>query len=169
MTTPASSPSPLPIGLRCGLGYDTHRLAEGKPLILAGIALPAPRGPIAHSDGDVLCHAIVDALLGAAALGDIGRHFPDNDPQWKNTPGLTFLQHTRRLLETQHCRIINIDSTIILDEPQLAPYMARIVEAIAGALGLETSQVSVKAKTSEGVTPNLAAAQAVALVERFAP
>lgn len=163
------TPSSFPVGLRCGLGYDTHRLAEGKPLVLAGIDLAAPRGPIAHSDGDVLCHAIVDALLGAAALGDIGRHFPDNDPQWKNTPGLTFLQHTRKLLDEQHCRIINIDSTIILDEPKLAPHMARIVAAIAGALGVETSQVSVKAKTSEGVTPQLAAAQAVALLECSAP
>lgn len=154
------------IGPRAGLGYDTHRLEEGRPLTLAGLSLPAPRGPIAHSDGDVLCHAIVDALLGAAALGDIGRHFPDKDPQWKNTPGLTFLQHTRKLLENGHYRIVNIDATVVLDEPKLAPHMNQITERIAQALGIEASQVSVKAKTSEGVTPNLAMAQAIALIDR---
>ena len=165
-----SNPFPLPLsfGMRTGLGYDTHRLEEGRPLILAGLNLPAPRGPIAHSDGDVLCHAIVDALLGAAALGDIGRHFPDKDPKWKNTPGLTFLQHTRSLLEDNGYRIVNIDSTIVLDEPKLAPHMSEITQRIAGALGVDTSQVSVKAKTSEGVTPNLAMAQAIALLDRRA-
>jgi len=163
-----SNPFPMhwSIGIRCGIGYDTHRLAEGRPLILAGLELPSPRGPIAHSDGDVLCHAIVDALLGASALGDIGRHFPDSDPRWKNTPGLTFLQHTRKLLEAEGCRIINIDTVVVLDEPKLAAHLARIAERIAAALDVDAAQVSVKAKSSEGVTPNLAAAYAVALVER---
>jgi 2-C-methyl-D-erythritol 2,4-cyclodiphosphate synthase len=165
-----SNPFPLPlsIGLRTGLGYDTHRLEEGRPLTLAGLVLPSPRGPIAHSDGDVLCHAIVDALLGAAALGDIGRHFPDKDPKWKNTPGLTFLQHTRRLLEDNGYRIVNIDATVVLDEPKLAPHMEKITQRIAEALGIDSGQVSVKAKTSEGVTPNLAMAQAITLIERRA-
>src|SRR5690242_17388934 len=158
-------PLGLSTGLRCGTGYDTHRLEEGRPLVLAGIDLKSPRGPIAHSDGDVLCHAIVDALLGAAALGDIGRHFPDNDPKWKNTSGLTFLLHTRNLLDSKGFRIVNIDSTIVLDEPKLAPHMADIIGRIAAALSIQPSQISVKAKTSEGVTPNLAAAQAITLLE----
>jgi 2-C-methyl-D-erythritol 2,4-cyclodiphosphate synthase len=164
--------NPLPIlvgaGIRCGLGYDTHRLEEGRPLILAGVELDSPAGPIAHSDGDVLCHAIVDALLGAAALGDIGRHFPDNDLQWKNTPGLTFLLHVRNILESEGYRIVNIDSTIILDQPKLAPHIPRITERIAAALSVKASQVSIKAKTSEGVTPLLVAAQAIAVLERQA-
>lgn len=166
-----SNPFPLPLslGMRVGLGYDTHRLEPGRPLVLAGITLPSPRGPIAHSDGDVLCHAIVDALLGAAALGDIGRHFPDSDPRWKNTPGLTFLQHTRGMLSEKGFRIVNLDSTIVLDEPKLATHISSIIQHIADALDLDPSQVSVKAKTSEGVTPHLAAAQAIALVDRRLP
>lgn len=166
-----SNPFPLPMsaGMRVGLGYDTHRLEPGRPLVLAGMTLPAPRGPVAHSDGDVLCHAIVDALLGAAALGDIGRHFPDNDPRWKSTPGLTFLQHTRRLLEDKAFRVVNIDATVVLDEPKLSPHLPGIAQRIAEALGLDASQVNVKAKTTEGATPNLAAAQAVALLERRFP
>jgi 2-C-methyl-D-erythritol 2,4-cyclodiphosphate synthase len=165
-----SNPFPLPLsfGLRTGLGFDTHRLEQGRPLTLAGLNLPAPRGPIAHSDGDVLCHAIVDALLGAAALGDIGRHFPDKDPQWRNTAGLTFLQHTRTLLEENGYRIVNIDATVVLDEPKLAPHMDEIIRRIALALGIDSGQVSVKAKTSEGVTPALAMAQAIALIDRRA-
>jgi 2-C-methyl-D-erythritol 2,4-cyclodiphosphate synthase len=117
----------------------------------------------------VLCHAIVDALLGAAALGDIGRHFPDTDPKWRNTPGLTFLRHTRALIEESGYRIVNIDSTIVLDEPKLAPHIPRIIARIAETLGLDASQVSVKAKTSEKVTPDLAAAQAITLLDRRLP
>ena len=162
------NPPLLNARLRCGIGYDTHRLEEGRPLVLAGMELASLRGPVAHSDGDVLCHAIIDALLGAAALGDIGRHFPDNDPQWKNKPGLTFLLHARNILESKGFRIVNIDSTIILDEPKLAPQIAGIIARIAAALSILPSQVSVKAKTSEGVTPNLAAAQAIVLIEHQA-
>ena len=151
-------------GLRCGIGYDTHRLAEGRKLLLGGVEIASARGPVSHSDSDVLSHAIADALLGAAGLGDLGRRFPDTDPQWKGVSSLVFLETIRKLLAAQRLRIQNIDSVIVLDEPKLAPYMDRIVDGIARALGVDRSQLSVKAKTSEGATPLLAAAHAIALL-----
>ncbi len=154
---------------RCGIGYDTHRLAEGLPLVLAGIELPSPRGPVAHSDGDVLCHAITDALLGAGALGDIGQQFPDSDPLWRNTPSLRFLETTRQMLAAAGYRILNVDSVVVLDEPKLAPFIEKIRGNIADSLGVDLNQVSVKAKTSEGVTPQMAAAHAVVLLSSAPP
>jgi 2-C-methyl-D-erythritol 2,4-cyclodiphosphate synthase len=151
-------------GLRCGIGYDTHRLAEGRRLVLGGVEIASLRGPISHSDGDVLSHAIADALLGAAGLGDLGRRFPDTDAQWKGVSSLMFLETVRKLLDAEKLRIENIDSVLVLDEPKLAPYMDRVAEGIARALGVDRRQVSVKAKTSEGATPLLAAAHAVALL-----
>ena len=149
---------------RCGIGYDTHRLIEGRKLILGGVEIPSRRGSVAHSDGDVLSHAVVDALLGAAGLGDIGRHFPDTDPKWKGSSSRVFLEEIRRLLVAADLVILNIDSVVILDQPKLAPHIAAMSQQIAASLGIDTAQVSVKAKTSEGAAPDLASAHAVALL-----
>ena len=151
-------------GFRCGIGYDLHRLEEGRRLLLGGVEIASPRGSVAHSDGDVLSHAIVDALLGAAGFGDIGRHFPDTDPRWKGVSSRIFLEEIRRLLAANGLRVVNIDSVIVLDEPMLAPHIIAMSENIAAALGIQPSQVSVKAKTSEGTAPAIAAAHAVALL-----
>ena len=150
--------------IRCGIGYDLHRLAEGRKLVLGGVEIASPRGSVAHSDGDVLSHAVVDALLGAAGLGDIGRHFPDTDPRWKGARSRIFLEEIRRLLAASGLRILNIDSVIILDEPKLALQIAAMSNNLAAWLGIEPAQVSVKAKTSEGTAPGVAAAHAVALL-----
>ena len=150
--------------LRCGIGYDTHRLAEGRKLVIGGVEIPSSRGSIAHSDGDVLSHAIVDALLGAAGLGDIGRHFPDTDPRWKGSGSRTFMEEAGRLLVASGWHVLNIDSVVILDTPKLAPHLAAMSQNIAAWLGIGASQVSVKAKTSEATAPDVAAAQAVALL-----
>jgi 2-C-methyl-D-erythritol 2,4-cyclodiphosphate synthase len=153
-------------GLRCGIGYDSHRLVKRRKLVLGGVALRSPRGPVAHSDGDVLSHAIVDALLGAAGLGDIGRFFPDTDPRWKNASGKLFLQQVRGQVAAHRFRILNIDAVVVIDTPKLAPHTAAMAENIAAALGIQASQVSVKAKTSEGAATDIAAAHAVALLLR---
>ena len=153
--------------MRCGIGYDTHRLVEGRKLILGGIEIPAPRGLLGHSDGDILTHAIADALLGAAGLGDLGQHFPDTDPRWKDSNSLKFLEAIRRLLSEKGFRIQNIDTVVVLDEPKLAPHVVSIRQSLAGTLGIEASTISVKAKTTEGVfgTPaSVAAAHVVALL-----
>lgn len=154
---------------RCGIGYDSHRLAEGRKLVIGGVELASPRGAVAHSDGDVLSHAIVDALLGAAALGDIGRHFPDSDPRWKGVASREFLAEVRRLLAERGFRILNIDAVVVLDEPKLAPHIVAMSRNLATALGIAPEQVSIKAKTSEGVSPTVAAAHAVALLAQTKP
>jgi 2-C-methyl-D-erythritol 2,4-cyclodiphosphate synthase len=136
---------------RIGIGNDLHRLVAGRKLILGGIGIPFPKGPAGHSDGDALAHAICDALLGAAALGDIGRHFPDTSPKWHKASSLLFLRHVRKLLEEAGYSIINVDATIGLEQPKLAPYIARMRKRVAAALGVKPSQVSVKAKTGEGL------------------
>ena len=139
--------------VRIGQGWDVHRIAPGRPLILGGIAIPSAFGFEGHSDADVLSHAITDALLGAAALGDIGMHFPDSDPQWKDADSLKFLQHARDLALAQGYEIVNVDSTVILERPKLKDYRAAIRERLAHALNLELDQVSVKFKTAEKVGP----------------
>ncbi len=136
---------------RVGLGNDIHRLAAGRKLILGGVHVPFEKGPVGHSDGDALAHAICDALLGAAALGDIGRHFPDSDPKWHRASSLKFLRHARQLLKDAGFEIINIDSTIGLERPKLAPHIPAMRAKVARSLGLKPGQVSVKAKTGEGV------------------
>jgi len=138
-------------GSRVGIGNDLHRLAPGRKLIVGGVRIPFDKGPVGHSDGDVLSHAICDALLGAAHLGDIGRHFPNSSPQWKNASSLVFLRHVRELLDSAGHRIINIDATVGLERPKLAPHIALMEKKVAAALALNPSQVSVKAKTGEGV------------------
>ena len=142
---------PLNSGYRVGIGNDLHRLAPGRKLILAGVKIPFDRGPVGHSDGDALAHAICDALLGAAALGDIGQHFPDSSPRWHGASSLLFLRHVRKLLEGAGYKIVNVDSTIGLERPKLAPYIPRMSQKVAVALGIRQAQVSVKAKTGEGL------------------
>jgi 2-C-methyl-D-erythritol 2,4-cyclodiphosphate synthase len=136
---------------RIGFGNDVHRLAAGRKLVLGGVHVPFELGPVGHSDGDALAHAICDALLGAAALGDIGRHFPDTSPEWHNASSLMFLQRARELLAAAGYRIANVDSTISLERPKLAPYIPNMREKLAEALGIMPEQVSIKAKTGEGV------------------
>ena len=156
-------------GFRCGIGYDTHRLVDGRKLLLGGVEIPSPLGLLGHSDGDVLSHAIADALLGAAGLGDIGHYFPDTDPRWKGAASLTFLKTINGLLSENGFRILNIDSVVVIDEPKLAPYISQMRETLAGALGTESSLVNIKAKTTEGASGTssaspMAAAQAVVLL-----
>jgi 2-C-methyl-D-erythritol 4-phosphate cytidylyltransferase/2-C-methyl-D-erythritol 2,4-cyclodiphosphate synthase len=136
---------------RVGTGYDLHRLADGRPLVLAGVVVSPDRGPIGHSDGDVVCHAIVDALLGAAAAGDIGRHFPDTDPAWKGAAGLDLLSRAVAIVGGAGLRPASVDCTIVLERPKLAPHIDAIRASVAAALGVEASAVGLKAKTNEGV------------------
>lgn len=135
--------------MRIGTGYDVHRLTEDRLLILGGVTIPYEKGLLGHSDADVLVHAIMDALLGAAALGDIGKHFPDNDPKYKGISSLKLLTHVREVLEQHGYLVGNIDSTIVAQAPKLAAYLPQMAENIAAVLGIETSQVSVKATTEE--------------------
>ncbi len=136
---------------RSGIGYDLHRLAEGRKLVLGGVEVQFEKGPVGHSDGDVLSHAICDALLGAAGLGDIGTHFPDTDPKWKGTSSLLFLEHVRELLAERGLRIGHIDAVVIIEKPKLGPHFPAMREALAGALGIDPAQINLKAKTHEGV------------------
>jgi 2-C-methyl-D-erythritol 2,4-cyclodiphosphate synthase len=138
-------------GFRSGIGYDLHRLAEGRKLIVGGIELPFDKGPVGHSDGDVLAHALCDALLGAAGLGDIGTHFPDTDPQWKGANSLLFLEHAKKLLDGKGFAIEWIDAVVITEKPKLGPHFPRMREALAGALSVSVDHVHLKAKTNEGV------------------
>lgn len=137
--------------MRIGQGYDVHRLVEGRDLILGGVNVPYEKGLLGHSDADVLIHAVMDALLGAAALGDIGQHFPDTDPAYKGISSIELLKHVGRLLEEEGYVIENIDATIIAQRPKLAPYRPQMAKNIAQALKLTTDQVSVKATTEEGL------------------
>jgi 2-C-methyl-D-erythritol 2,4-cyclodiphosphate synthase len=139
--------------IRTGLGWDVHRIAAGRPLILGGVTVPCEFGLEGHSDADVLAHAITDAILGAAALGDIGMHFPDTDPQWKGCDSLVFLRHAQQLAEARGYRIVNVDSTVILERPKLKDYRQLIRERLAGALSIDLDAVSVKFKTAEKVGP----------------
>ena len=135
--------------MRSGIGYDVHRLVAGRPLILGGVEIPHEKGLDGHSDADVLLHAIADALLGAAALGDIGLHFPDTDERWRGADSLALLEEVGRLVTAEGYRISNIDATVALQQPKLRPHIGAMRENIAQALGLEARQVSVKATTTE--------------------
>jgi len=136
---------------RSGIGYDLHRLAEGRKLILGGVEVPFDKGPLGHSDGDVLSHAICDALLGAASLGDIGTHFPDTDPQWKGVSSLIFLERVRALLDSKNLQIAHIDAVVITEKPKLGPHFPAMRDALAKTLGITPEQINLKAKTNEGV------------------
>ena len=135
---------------RSGIGYDLHRLAEGRKLMIGGVEVPFDKGSVGHSDGDVLCHALCDALLGAAGLGDIGMHFPDTDPKWKGAASLVFLEQTRKLLDGSGLRISHLDAVVICERPKLGPHFPAMRAAIAGALGIAGEQINLKAKTNEG-------------------
>ncbi|MFN7983344.1 MAG: 2-C-methyl-D-erythritol 4-phosphate cytidylyltransferase [Vicinamibacterales bacterium] len=136
---------------RVGTGYDLHRLVEGRPLVLGGVTIPFERGPLGHSDGDVVCHSATDAILGAAALGDIGRHFPDNDPQWKDADSVELLRQAVAIVRRAGFSVINVDVTVVLERPKIKNYVDAMRQAVAGAVGIDVSHVSVKGKTNEGV------------------
>lgn len=137
--------------MRIGMGYDVHRLVEGRDLIVGGVKIEYEKGLLGHSDADVLLHAIMDALLGAAALGDIGKHFPDTDPKYKGISSIKLLEHVGELLLENNYFIGNIDATIIAQAPKFRPYIDQMNENIARALNIELSQVNVKATTEEGL------------------
>ena len=137
--------------MRIGMGYDVHKLVEGRKLILGGVEIPNEKGLLGHSDADVLLHAIMDALLGAAALGDIGKHFPDTDPAYKGISSIRLLEHVADLLEEHQFLIENIDATIIAQRPKMRPYIDTMRENIAKALKIEADQINVKATTEEGL------------------
>jgi 2-C-methyl-D-erythritol 2,4-cyclodiphosphate synthase len=139
------------MSVRVGIGYDLHRLEPGRKLIVGGIQLPFDKGPAGHSDGDVLAHALCDALLGAAGLGDIGTHFPDTDPKWKGANSLIFLAHAKKLLDEKHFAIEHVDAVVILERPKLGPHFPKMREALAKSLGVAAEKIHLKAKTNEGV------------------
>lgn len=139
------------VSMRIGMGYDVHRLVEGRDLIIGGVKIPYEKGLLGHSDADVLLHAIMDALLGAAALGDIGKHFPDTDPAYKGISSIKLLEKVGELLEENHVFIENIDATIIAQAPKMRPHIDTMRENIAKALVIDVGQVNVKATTEEGL------------------
>lgn len=138
-------------GMRIGMGYDVHRLTQGRPLIMGGVEIPYEKGLLGHSDADVLLHAVMDALLGAAALGDIGKHFPDTDPAYRGISSMELLKHVGKLLEDGCFLVENIDATIIAQAPKMRPHIDRMRRNIADALKIDISQVNVKATTEEGL------------------
>jgi len=158
------------MSVRVGHGFDAHRLAEGRPFVLGGVRIPFERGPLGHSDGDVLAHAVADALLGACSLGDLGRHFPDSDPQWKDADSLRLLEACGRMVREAGYDVLNVDATVVVEAPKLAPHLDTIRARLAETLRIELSSVSVKAKTSEGMgytgDGSGIAAYAVAALER---
>ena len=137
--------------MRVGLGYDVHKLVEGRDLIIGGVQIPYEKGLLGHSDADVLLHAIMDALLGAAALGDIGKHFPDTDPKYKGISSIKLLEYVRELIDDELYVVGNIDATIIAQRPKMAPYIEQMKKNVADALAIEASQVNIKATTEEGL------------------
>ncbi|MBW2367021.1 MAG: 2-C-methyl-D-erythritol 2,4-cyclodiphosphate synthase [Deltaproteobacteria bacterium] len=158
--------------MRVGIGYDIHRLVADRPLILGGVTIPFEKGLLGHSDADVLVHAVCDALLGAAGLGDIGHHFPDTDPRYKDIDSMKLLAKVRNFLKGDHYRICNIDAVIFAQEPRMAPHRDNMAANIAETLDIDSSRVNIKATTTEGLgfigTGEGVAASAVALIEKQA-
>jgi 2-C-methyl-D-erythritol 4-phosphate cytidylyltransferase/2-C-methyl-D-erythritol 2,4-cyclodiphosphate synthase len=156
---------------RVGIGYDLHRLVENRPLILGGVTIPSERGALGHSDADVVCHAVTDAILGAARAGDIGQHYPDTDPKWKGASSIVLLKEVVALVRARGFLVANVDVVVILERPKLGPHRPAIETTVAAALGIDPARVSVKAKTNEGVDAvgrgEAIAAQAVALLTRL--
>jgi len=136
-------------GLRVGIGYDIHRLERGLPLVLGGVTLAHDRGPVAHSDGDVLAHAVGDALLGGLGLGDLGAHFPDTDARWRGASSLSILEAIREMIRGRGARLVNVDATLIAEAPPVGPHVAAMKENLGRALGVEPGRISVKATTNE--------------------
>lgn len=157
------------MSIRVGQGWDIHRLVPGRPLVLGGLSVPSESGELGHSDGDALCHAVVDAMLGAIAAGDIGRHFPPSDARWKDVQSRVFVEGASDLLARAGWVLVNVDATIILEKPRLAPLIDDIRGSLAAMLGLPAGAVSVKAKTNEGLGAvgrlEAVEAQAIVLVE----
>lgn len=137
--------------MRVGMGYDVHKLTEGRKLILGGVEIPYEKGLLGHSDADVLIHGVMDALLGAAALGDIGKHFPDTDPKYKGISSILLLKHVGRLIRDHGYSVGNIDATIIAQRPKMAPYIPEMKKNLADALGIREDQINIKATTEEGL------------------
>ena len=157
--------------MRVGIGYDVHKLTEGRDLILGGVCIPYEKGLLGHSDADVLIHAVMDALVGAAALGDIGLHFPDTDPKYKGISSIRLLEHVSQLLEDNGFVVENVDATIIAQRPKMRPYIDEMRQNIADALGVSVEQVNVKATTEEGLgftgSGEGISSQAVCLLEKL--
>jgi 2-C-methyl-D-erythritol 2,4-cyclodiphosphate synthase len=155
---------------RIGIGHDTHRLSEGRPLVLGGVAVESGRGAEGHSDADALTHAVTDAVLGAMCEGDLGLHFPDRDPRWKDADSLQLLARVMWLAASRGFRVVNVDATVMLERPKLRPYVEEMRAKLAEVLGVEVERVSVKAKTGEGLDAVGAwlavTAQAVVLLEQ---
>ena len=141
------------MNIRIGNGYDIHRLVEGRPLILGGVEIPHTRGLLGHSDADVLTHSIMDAMLGALGLGDIGHYFPPNDPQWKGADSMLLLEQVSQIIESQGWQIGNIDSTVVAEQPKLKPYLKPMRTALADRLAIALDRVSIKATTNEKLGP----------------
>lgn len=139
------------MSVRVGHGFDAHRLAAGRPFILGGVTIPYERGPLGHSDADVLAHALADAILGACALGDLGRHFPDSDARWKDADSMRLLEACVAMARERGFEPENVDVTVVVQEPKLAPHLDAVRDRVAAALRIEVGAVSVKAKTSEGM------------------
>jgi 2-C-methyl-D-erythritol 2,4-cyclodiphosphate synthase len=137
--------------MRVGIGYDSHRFAEARPLILGGVTIAHPRGLAGHSDADAVAHAVTDALLGAAGLGDIGRHFPPDDEQWRGADSIDLLRRAGMLAAEQNYQVVNVDVTVVCEAPRIGPYAEAMGERLAGALGIAPRLVSVKGKTNEGM------------------
>lgn len=158
--------------MRIGMGYDVHKLVEGRKLIIGGVNIPYEKGLLGHSDADVLVHAVMDALLGAAALGDIGKHFPDTDEAYEGADSITLLRHVKELLDEKQYIISNIDATVIAQRPKLAAFIPDMVVTISEALGLQENQVNIKATTEEGLgftgTGEGISSHAVCLLETIA-
>jgi 2-C-methyl-D-erythritol 2,4-cyclodiphosphate synthase len=139
------------VPIRIGHGFDAHRLVAGRPLILGGVGVPFESGPLGHSDGDALAHAVADAILGACALGDLGRHFPDDDPRWSGADSLVLVDAVATMARNAGYEPHNVDATVVLQAPKLAPHVDAMRHRLAAALGIEVDAVSVKAKTTEGM------------------
>ena len=167
---PSRDGAPGPGGGAVGVGYDLHRLVAGRPLVLGGVPVPSERGALGHSDADVVCHAVTDAVLGAARAGDIGRLFPDTDPRWKDASSLELLRRAAAVVRERGFAVHNVDVVVVLERPKLAPYREQMEQQVAGALGVDVGRVSVKAKTNEGLDAigrgEAIAAHAVAFLTR---
>src|SRR4051812_13258469 len=158
-----------PGGARIGTGYDLHRLVEGRPLVLGGVTVPSDKGATGHSDADVVCHAVIDAVLGAACEGNVGHHYPDTDPRWEGASSIQMLRESTRLVGARGLAVVNVDVTVILERPKIAPYLEAIRHQLSAALAIPVDRINVKGKTNEGVDAvgrgEAIAAHAVALLQ----